>query len=134
MSDPAPSAGKTILLVDDEEAMRMVLHRRLTASGYRLLLAADGVEALEVLAKEHPDLILLDAMMPRMNGLETCRRVKSMEGIRDIPVIVLTANVSPQLRADVLEAGALACLYKPLGNKELLEIIKQGLSGSIAPD
>lgn len=134
MTDAAQTTGKIILLVDDEDYMLQVLERRLTASGYRVLMAHNGVEALEVVSSTRPDLILLDAMMPKMNGLDTCLRLKSQEATRDIPIIMLTANVSPKLREDVLIAGALACIYKPFGSKELLSIIEAGLRGEIQSD
>ena len=121
------TTGKTILLVDDEETMRKILQRRLNAWGYAVLTAADGLEGIELANQHHPDLILLDAMMPRLNGLETCRRLKAQADTRDIPIILVTANVSELLRQQVLEAGAMACLHKPFGTEALLELIQQAL-------
>lgn len=125
-----PSAAKTVLLVDDEETMRKILQRRLGASGYRVLTACDGVEGVEAAQRQHPDLILLDAMMPRMNGLEACRTLKAHPATRRIPIIMLTANVSDLLREQVLEAGAAACLHKPFESKQLLEAISQAIDAA----
>ncbi len=81
---------KTVLLVDDDPLILRMYHRKLTDDGYAVATATNGEEALGQVAKEKPDLILLDVMMPKMNGVEVLKRLKADERTKDIPVIFLT--------------------------------------------
>ena len=93
-----------ILVVDDEQAVRESLRRSLKFNGYDVALAADGVQAVEAVHSDNPDLLILDVMMPNMDGLEVCRTLRS-EGW-DRPILVLTARDGVSDRVAGLDAGA----------------------------
>ena len=95
----------TILVVDDNPKNLQILLDHLKEAGFRTLIARNGESALRQADFANPDLILLDVMMPGINGFETCRRLKQMEGTRDIPVIFLTALVDAVDKMKGIEAG-----------------------------
>lgn len=107
-----------ILVVDDDRAVRDSLRRSLSFNGYSVTLATDGVEALDAIAADRPDGMILDVMMPRMDGLEVCRHLRSTGD--DLPVLVLTARDSVSERVAGLNAGADDYLAKPFALEELL--------------
>ena len=107
-----------ILVVDDDRAVRESLRRSLAFNGYTVDLAEDGVEALEAIASERPDAVVLDVMMPRLDGLEVCRQLRSTGD--DLPILVLTARDSVSERVSGLDAGADDYLPKPFALEELL--------------
>jgi two-component system, OmpR family, response regulator MprA len=107
-----------ILVVDDDRAVRESLRRSLTFNGYSVDLAVDGLDALEKVAAQRPDALVLDVMMPRMDGLEVCRRLRSTGD--DLPILVLTARDSVSERVAGLGAGADDYLPKPFALEELL--------------
>ncbi len=103
-----------ILLVDDVEASRRILEAKLTAEYYDVSTAADGLSALAMAADEPPDIILLDVIMPGMNGLQVCRKLKADETLKHIPVVLLTALDSREARLEGFRAGADEFLSKPI--------------------
>ncbi|MCF8589832.1 response regulator transcription factor [Gordonia liuliyuniae] len=107
-----------ILVVDDDRAVRESLRRSLTFNGYTVDTAGDGLEALEKVIAARPDLLVLDVMMPRLDGLEVCRRLRSAGD--DLPILVLTARDSVSERVSGLDAGADDYLPKPFALEELL--------------
>jgi two-component system response regulator MprA len=107
-----------ILVVDDDRAVRESLRRSLSFNGYSVDLAHDGVEALEMIASDRPDGLVLDVMMPRLDGLEVCRHLRSTGD--DLPILVLTARDSVSERVAGLDAGADDYLPKPFALEELL--------------
>jgi two-component system response regulator MprA len=107
-----------ILVVDDDRPVRESLRRSLSFNGYDVDLAADGLEALESVADQRPDAIVLDVMMPRLDGLETCRRLRAAGD--DLPVLMLTAREMVSDRVAGLDAGADDYLAKPFALEELL--------------
>ncbi len=107
-----------ILVVDDDRAVRESLRRSLTFNGYSVDLAVDGVDALEKVTDQRPDALVLDVMMPRLDGLEVCRRLRSTGD--DLPILVLTARDSVSERVAGLDAGADDYLPKPFALEELL--------------
>jgi two-component system response regulator MprA len=107
-----------ILVVDDDRAVRESLRRSLTFNGYSVDLAVDGVDALEKTQQQRPDALVLDVMMPRLDGLEVCRRLRSTGD--DLPILVLTARDSVSERVAGLDAGADDYLPKPFALEELL--------------
>jgi two-component system, OmpR family, response regulator MprA len=122
-----------ILVVDDEPAVRDSLDRALRLEGYEVGLASDGVEALDALSADGVDAVVLDLMMPRVDGLEVCRRMRS-SGDRT-PVLVLTARDAVSDRVKGLDAGADDYLVKPFALDELLARLRALLrrSGEAAP-
>ena len=107
-----------ILVVDDDRAVRESLRRSLTFNGYAVSLASDGVDALASIAADRPDAVVLDVMMPRLDGLEVCRQLRSTGD--DLPILVLTARDSVSERVAGLDAGADDYLPKPFALEELL--------------
>lgn len=104
-----------ILVVDDDRAVRESLRRSLSFNGYTVELAVDGLDALEKILANRPDAVVLDVMMPRLDGLEVCRRLRSAGD--DLPILVLTARDSVSERVAGLDAGADDYLPKPLHSK-----------------
>jgi DNA-binding response OmpR family regulator len=111
MTDDAP----TILLVDDEESVRTVLAFPLERDGYTVVQAADGEEALELFASEPPDLVVLDLMLPRLDGLEVCKRLRASS---TVPIIMLTARDDELDKVIGLELGADDYITKPFSIRE----------------
>ena len=107
-----------ILVVDDDRAVRESLRRSLSFNGYSVELAQDGREALDLIANDRPDALVLDVMMPRLDGLEVCRQLRSTGD--DLPILVLTARDSVSERVAGLDAGADDYLPKPFALEELL--------------
>ena len=107
-----------ILVVDDDRAVRESLRRSLAFNGYTVDLAEDGGEALEAIPNERPDALVLDVMMPRLDGLEVCRQLRSSGD--DLPILVLTARDTVSERVSGLDAGAADYLPKPFALEELL--------------
>lgn len=114
--NPSPS---TLLVVDDEPHGRELLADLLTPQGYQLRFAANGPDALAVAAAQPPDLILLDVMMPGMDGFEVCRRLRADDRLREVPVVMLTALDDRESRLAGLAAGADSFLTKPFDHVEL---------------
>lgn len=111
-------SGMRILVVDDDRAVRQSLRRCLIFNGYEVNVAADGVEALERIVRQRPDLVVMDVMMPRMGGLETCQRLRELRCTT--PVLLLTAHDGVTAREDGLAAGADDYLAKPFALDDLL--------------
>jgi len=117
--------AKKILAVDDEKHIVRLVQVNLERAGYQVVTAFDGVEALEKVKGERPDMIVCDVMMPRMDGFEVLRNLKSDASTRDIPVIMLTAKAQD---ADVLRgwtSGVDCYLTKPFNPMELLSFVKR---------
>jgi two-component system KDP operon response regulator KdpE len=109
--------AKRILLAEDEEALRDFITRNLRARGFEVLEADNGLEAMAQWEREQPHLLILDIMMPRMDGLEVCRRVREHSAV---PIIVLTALDAESDKVAALDLGADDYLTKPFGVEELL--------------
>ena len=116
-----------ILIVDDNETNRDILRTRLGPQGYELIEAGDGEEALAVARQHHPDLILLDVMMPKIDGIEVCRQLKSDAGMPFIPIILVTAKADSKDVVAGLEAGADEYLTKPIDQAALVARVKSML-------
>ena len=109
--------GEKVLVVDDEWEIRDVLSNFLTEKGYEVILAENGEEAIELAARENPHVIMLDVVMPGIDGIETCRRLKEVEKTRSIPVIMITAFPDKEIEA-YLE-GADDFVVKPFNMVEI---------------
>jgi putative two-component system response regulator len=115
----ASDRTSTVLVVDDLEANGRLIARLLSRDGYRLQLAHDGQEALDAIALEQPDVILMDVLMPRLDGFEACRRIKGDPATRLIPVVLVTALADTNSRIKGLEVGADDFISKPFSEPEL---------------
>jgi two-component system, OmpR family, KDP operon response regulator KdpE len=121
----------TILVVDDEPQIRRVLRATLSSSGYDVIEAKDGQEAIEMVVREHPDLILLDVNMPEMSGLEACSKIRlSFSG----PIIMVTVRNSERDKVLALDSGADDYVVKPFAMGELLARIRAALRRSRSED
>ena len=113
------AGGATILVVDDIAANARLLQRLLERDGHRVLFAQDGEEALERVRHDHPDLVLMDVIMPTLDGFETCRRLKGDAETRLVPVVLITALQGSRERVRGLEVGADDFLSRPVNTAEL---------------
>jgi DNA-binding response OmpR family regulator len=120
MPPAAQELSATILIVDDIAANRDVLSETLERENYEVLLAPDGETALKVSRKARPDIILLDVMMPGMDGFETCRRLKADETTSSIPVIFISAQNETKAMVAGFQAGGVDYITKPFQTEEVL--------------
>jgi CheY-like chemotaxis protein len=121
---------RRILVVDDEERVREMIDFRLRLFGYEVLHAVDGQEALAVAAKEKPDLVLLDVMMPELDGFQVCRRLKEREETKEIPVVMLTAKAEAKDVTRAFNSGAVDYVVKPYDPMVLQQKVAQSLSAT----
>lgn len=119
MSDKAETSADKILIVDDKTANLDLLREMLAPLGYQIYFATGGAKALDIAATVQPDLVLLDVMMPDMDGFETCRRLKEDEALQEIPVIFVTARTDMEDLARGFEAGAVDYVTKPVKQPEV---------------
>jgi two-component system sensor histidine kinase/response regulator len=124
MEDNEMNPKPTLLIVDDEERNIRLLKALLAPQNYNLREAMNGEEALQRIAEEPPDMVLLDVMMPKISGFEVCRRLKQDEKTKTIPVILVTALSEKQHRVQALEAGADDFISKPVDQTELTVRVK----------
>jgi DNA-binding response OmpR family regulator len=115
------TSSPTILVIDDEARLRELLHGYLSQAGFRVLLASDGAQALELARTERPDLLVLDLMLPGLDGLEVCRQLRSFS---DAYVLMLTARAEEIDRVVGLEVGADDYLTKPFSPRELVARVR----------
>ena len=116
-----------ILVADDEPKIRMFIRANLEARDYQVLLAQDGIEAIEIAERELPDVIVLDVNMPGMDGIEACRRIREWA---DIPIIILSVRGDEKDKVRALDEGADDYVTKPFGVEELLARIRVALRRS----
>ncbi len=120
---------KKILLVEDEVNLREVTEYRLKEAGYEVITAPDGFFAISLAQRENPNLILLDLMLPKLDGYAVCRMLRLNESTKNIPIIMLTARTAPQDRDRGIEMGANLYLTKPVDIPLLLQKISELLQG-----
>ena len=118
-----------IMVVDDDQEMRQLISITLLRYGYEVLEAAGGRQALAEIAQKPPDLLILDVMMPDLNGLQVMRQLKLNRETISIPVIMLSAKCQEDDIAIMMQSGADACLPKPFSLRDLIHCIEQILSG-----
>ena len=124
MEEQIEDFRKKILIVDDEKMITNLLTHNLTKEGYNVVEANDGLEAIEKAGKEKPDLILLDVMLPKLDGLSVCKRIKNM---MNVPILMVTAKDEELDKIVGLELGADDYITKPFSVRELLARVKANL-------
>lgn len=118
---------KKILVVDDEQDLVETIRLKLSSEGYKVESANTGVEALEKAKQTKPDLILLDIMMPELNGYQVCKKIKEDDSLKNIPVVMLTAKAQESDKFWGLETGADDYITKPFEFSNLLKTISKHL-------
>lgn len=114
---------KSVLVVEDDPMQRRLLDRMLTAGGWKVLTAPDGEAGVRVATADRPDIVVLDVMMPTLNGFQTCRRLKGADATRNIPVIILTSKDQPTDEFWAKEVGADAFMNKPADLPTLMALL-----------
>lgn len=122
-NEPAEILPPLVMVVDDSLTVRKVTQRLLSREGYRVVLAKDGLEALEILATESPAVVLSDIEMPRMDGFDLLRNIRSDVRLKQLPVIMITSRIAQKHRDYAEELGANHYLGKPYGEEELLALV-----------
>lgn len=126
MSDKKP----VIMVADDEEDIKVVLKMFLEAIGYEVVNAFDGLDAMEQMKANRPDLVLMDIMMPVIDGIEVVRQMKTDKNLREIPVIMLTAAAQSDMLQKALAVGAVDYISKPFEPEVVQIAIKKALSSA----
>lgn len=124
------STGRKILVVDDDPSIREILSIQLTRLGYQVTTASDGLEAVEAFKTDAPDAILMDLMMPRLDGLASCQRIRALEkkaGAKRTPVLFLTARDSTHDKTSAALSGGDEFVPKPVSIQELSERLEAAL-------
>jgi CheY-like chemotaxis protein len=119
---------KKILVIDDEPELVKAVEIRLKTTGYKVEVAYDGLSGIDKAKETKPDLILLDIIMPKMDGYEVCKTLKSNSKTKDIPIIIFTASIAvgqQELEKKCVSAGAQAAIIKPFETQDLLNIIDE---------
>lgn len=119
--------AKRILIVDDDEMVLIALNELLKPEGYEVDSAGSAREALEKIEKSRYDLLMLDIIMPEMNGLELCKIIRKREDCSETPIVFLTAKSREEDKAHGLDAGANLFLSKPISPDKLLAIVSESL-------
>jgi len=121
--DPRPK-GRTILVVDDSATVRKLIAGKLEKSGHNVVCAEDGIEALTRMSEHAPDLVLLDITMPRMDGYEVCRQIRSNPNTKDIPVVMISGKDGFFDKVRGRMAGTTAYITKPFGPETLMKALE----------
>jgi adenylate cyclase len=129
----AEARKPVILIVDDDPDLAMIMRMILTHAGFEAHSMLSGQDALNWLAERTPDLILLDLMMPDINGFTILRKVRASETMSSLPVVVLTAKADQKTRIESQSAGADAFLTKPINSKSLVEYVRRALGPKAPP-
>ena len=119
---------KTVMVVDDYDEVRAVTKRALESFGYRVVEAASGAEAVRLAQAELPDLILMDLSMPNMDGFATMHQLRRLLGMRDVPVIAVSAHTAREVREDALAAGCRDFITKPVCIEKLKAAVERYLT------
>jgi chemosensory pili system protein ChpA (sensor histidine kinase/response regulator) len=121
-----------VLVVDDSLTVRRVTQRLLTREGYRVVLAKDGMDALEKLAQERPAIMLSDIEMPRMDGFDLVRNVRADTRLVGLPVVMITSRIAQKHRDYAAELGVDHYLGKPYSEEELLQLVARYAGAGVA--
>ena len=124
-----------ILVVDDELINVKVIQKFLSAAGYRhVSYVESGLQALDLIAREMPDLVLLDIFLADVNGIEVLKQLRAIPGGRDLPVLILTASTDPDLKRCALDLGAIGFVTKPISHRRTDRLARKGLPGVNRPE
>jgi putative two-component system response regulator len=124
----APGARSKVLCIDDDRLLLGLFVNLLEDSEFEALVAADGPSGIALAQRERPAIILLDVMMPGIDGFEVCRQMRADPVLRETPIIILTAMVDPKLNVKGFQAGATLAMQKPFEPQKLLSTIKTALA------
>jgi DNA-binding response OmpR family regulator len=127
MTSPDPKKP-SILIADDNQDLAKIMRVVLTDAGFEVHAVYSGKDTLDWLARNTPDVLILDLMMPDVSGFTILRQLRASESANPLPVIVLTARLDPEARAESQSAGANAFVTKPLNSKALVEQVRQALA------
>ena len=119
------NGGLTVLVVEDFADNRFMMRRLLEMSGYQVVEAVDGREAIEVAQSSRPDLILMDLSLPRLDGLDATRRIRELDGLARVPIVAVSAHDTNDFHADALAAGCNEYVTKPIDFDELDALLKK---------
>jgi CheY-like chemotaxis protein len=122
------NANLTVLVVEDFADNRFMMRRLLEMSGYRVVEAVDGKEAVEMAESARPDLILMDLSLPRLDGLDATRRIRELDGLSRIPIVAVSAHDTNDFHAEALAAGCNEYVTKPIDFDELEVLLKKLLA------
>jgi DNA-binding response OmpR family regulator/DNA-directed RNA polymerase subunit RPC12/RpoP len=126
-------ARPKILCIDDDQLLLSLLSTVLKDNDFQALTAQDGPSGIEIAKRERPALILLDVMMPGMDGFEACRRMRTDPALKDTPIIIVTAMTDPKLNVKGFQAGATLATEKPYDTAKLINTIKTALAIKAKP-
>ena len=130
-SDRVHNKGEvaTVLLVEDTEDNRQMMRRLLELSGYRVVEAINGIEAVELANQIRPQIILMDLSLPFIDGLAATRRIRSLPGLSKVPIVAVSAHDTADFHSEALDAGCNAYLTKPIDYPELEDLVNRLLAG-----
>lgn len=120
--------AKKILIIEDSALNRKILEDALVQKGYQTLTAEDGREGMDKLNKDSPDLVIMDVVMPNMNGWETCKQIRAAAKVQATPIIIMTSKNTPQDMLQAFEVGADEFLDKPINLEEMYETVERLLN------
>ena len=123
------SSGQTVMVVEDYDDTRALLRRVLEAKGYRVVEAVNGREAVEVAEREHPDLILMDLDLPILDGIAATQRIRKLFGLRDVPIIAVTAYPMSFTHVKAFAEGCNEYVAKPIDFDRMDELLSRYLTG-----
>ena len=123
------SSVKTILIADDDEDLRLLVQVTLENPTYRILTAEDGCQAVDAVKQHHPDLLIIDWMMPGLNGCEAVTQLRQNSHTATIPVVMLTAKDGPEAQEQMASLALAGYLTKPFSPLELIQKVKEVLEG-----
>ena len=123
-----PADSKRILICDDDPVILRLLQVNLELEGFDVLLGHNGEEAVQIAQAEHPDLIILDIMMPRMDGYQACEKLKSLDDTRDIPVVFLSAKAQQSDIEKGKSFGVADYITKPFDPNDLIDVLDRLLT------
>ena len=114
-----------VLVVEDFEDNRFMMRRLLEMSGYRVVEAVNGNQAVEAAAREQPDIILMDLSLPQLDGLAATRRIREQQGARRVPIVAVSAHDSADFHAEALAAGCNEYVTKPIDFDQLVQLLSR---------